>query len=101
MEGGIVATAMATSVDSTGKSAASAVTMATIVAGIEMAGDGIAMNEAMGTAIGAEIVTETGTGDAMAIEIGTSFALGGIASWTMKATVIVGISGRLTFIVPG
>jgi hypothetical protein len=65
MEGGIAATAMATSVDSTGKSAA------------------------MGTAIEAEIGTGIGTVDATAT--GTIFAHSGIASPLMTATGTAGI----------
>ena len=80
MEDGIAATAMAMSVDSTGKSAASAVTMATIVAGIETAGDATGMNVITGTAIGVEIGTEIGSGTTMAIVTDTSIALAGIAS---------------------
>jgi hypothetical protein len=89
MEGGIAANAMATSVDSTGKSAASAVMTATIVAEIEMAGDAIAMNVVTGTAIEAEI--GTGIGTIAATATGTIFARGGIASRLMTATGTAGI----------
>lgn len=90
MEGGIAATAMAMSVDLTGKSAENVATMAMIGAGIETAGDATATNAATGTAIGVEIGTGIGTIDATAP--GTIFVRGGTASRTMKVTDIAGTS---------